>query len=408
MLELGAALAAEGYEVSLALPGPGAVAEAWPEAARPPYFYRADRGLLTYGRERVSPRQATWWPQLARTRRAARSLQDVIEVDRPDVIHSHSQKAHVFASLAAAGTGVPVVWHMRDILAGRFARGAMDALAAARAARVIAISAAVASQFRWARGKVTVVYNAVAAPGHLSRDAAARLRSSWGIPAGSQVAGCVGQIAPWKGQHVFVDAAAALAPAFPDLYFVVVGGPLYGADEYYAELRSRVKRAGLAPRFRFLGHRPDAPQCIGAFDLLVHAPVEPEPFGRVVPEAMARGVPVVAARTGGIGEIMEDGCEGFLVEAGRPGAAAAAAAFLLDDPVLRAEMGANGRANYLRRFTVGRLCREVRHVYADVLGGEGPAGVPVTVVTVGRRVSPRRRAGSPTPMGAKPLPRARR
>jgi glycosyltransferase involved in cell wall biosynthesis len=230
------------------------------------------------------------------------------------------------------------------------------------------------------------------------------------------VVGCVGQIAPWKGQHVFIDAAAALAPAFPVLYFVIVGGPLYGACEYRAELQRRVKAAGLAPRFRFLGHQPNAPQCIGAFDLLVHSPVEAEPFGRVIGEAMARGVPVVAARTGGIAEIMEDGREGFLVEAGRPGAVAAAAAFLLDDPPLRAEMGANGQASYLRRFTVRRLCREVMSLYANVLGGGAPdegdpetAAAPAGYEGSDRGLSSRREEPrAPTGAGAETPVRARR
>ena len=375
MLELAAALGREGYGVAFALPAAGPLADTLAENGEEFYYYRADRSVLDFRRGAASPFSLRWWRQAAKACGVARGLRRVIAAAQPDVIHTHSQKAHVFASLAAAGTGIPVIWHMRDILAGPFASTVMDVLAAVRAARVVAISDAVASRFRWARRKTAVIYNAVAAPAPFTRNAAARLKSSWGVPADSPVAGCVGQIAPWKGQHVFVAAAAALAPAFPDLYFVVVGGPLYGAHEYRAELLRCVKRAGLAPRFRFLGQRSDAPRYIGAFDVLVHLPVEAEPFGRVVVEAMARRVPVVAARTGGITEIMEDGREGFLVEAGNVGAAAAAAAFLLDDPELRAGMGAHGRASYLRRFTVRRLCRDVMRIYAEALGRDAPSQV---------------------------------
>ncbi len=240
-------------------------------------------------------------------------------------------------------------------------------MAAARAARVIAISNAVVEQFKLARGKAKVVYNAVAPPEPLGPEFVARTKSAWGIPQDARVVGCAGQIAPWKGQHIFVQAAAALAPAFPTLYFVVVGGPLYGAHKYRAELLRRVKRAGLAPRFRFLGQREDATRTIGAFDVLVHTPVKAEPFGRVIVEAMARGVPVVASRSGGVPEIMEDGREGFLVEVGHAGAAAAATAFLLDDPLLAAEVGARGCETYKRRFMVERLCQEVELIYYDVL-----------------------------------------
>jgi glycosyltransferase involved in cell wall biosynthesis len=108
---------------------------------------------------------------------------------------------------------------------------------------------------------------------------------------------------------------------------------------------------------------------MNAFDVLVHVPVEPEPFGRVVAEAMARAVPVVASRSGGIEEIMEDGREGFFVDAADAGSVAAALAFLLDDPPLAAEMGVRGCETYWARFTVERLRREVERLYELALLG---------------------------------------
>jgi glycosyltransferase involved in cell wall biosynthesis len=375
MLELAAALGREGCDVMFALPGAGPLAEILAQDGEEFIYYRANSSVLEFHRGAISPFSLRWWNQVAKACGAARNLRRVVLAVRPYVIHTHSQKAHVFASLAAAGTGIPVIWHMRDILTDPFARTVMDVLATIRAARVVAISEAVASRFIWARRKTSVIYNAVTAPTSFSRDAIARLKSLWGVPPDSQVVGCVGQIAFWKGHHVFIDAAAALAPSYPNLYFVVVGGPLYGAHEYQAELLRRVKRAGLAPRFRFLGQRADAPQCICAFDVLVHTPVKEEPFGRVVVEAMARRVPVVAARTGGIPEIMEDGREGFLVEPGNAGGVAAATAFLVDDPELRAEMGAHGRVSYLQRFNVNRLGRDVMRLYAMVLGKDVPRQV---------------------------------
>ncbi|MEE9457972.1 MAG: glycosyltransferase family 4 protein [bacterium] len=367
MLELARALGHTRYDITFALSGPGPLAKALAKAGERVYFYRAEPSLLNFHREAISPLSVAWWRHVGKVFRAARSLRSVIAAERSELIHTHSQKAHVFATLAVVGMDVPLIWHMRDVLVGRFARGIIDVLAAARAARVIAISNAVVEQFKLARGKATVVYNAVAPPEPLGPEFVARTKSAWGVPRDARVLGCVGQIAPWKGQHVFVEAAAALAPAFRDLYFVVIGSPLYGARAYYAELIRKVRRAGLAPRFRFLGQREDAARTIGAFDVLVHTPVKTEPFGRVIVEAMARGVPVVASRSGGAPEIMEDGREGFLVEVGHAGATAAATAFLLDDPLLAAEVGARGCETYKRRFTVERLCQEVELIYYDVL-----------------------------------------
>lgn len=383
MLELAAALDRKRYHVTFALPGPGALAAALEKAGERFNYYRADPSLLKFHREKISPFSFGWWRQFTRVLGAARDLRRVIAAERPDLIHTHSQKAHVFATLARVGPGKPVIWHMRDVLRGRFARAVMDLLAAFGAARVVAVSNAVVGQFKLARRKVTLVYNAVAPPESLGPEFVARTKSAWGIPRDARVVGCVGQIAPWKGQHIFVQAAVALAPAFPDLYFVVIGSSLYGARAYRAELLRDVRRAGLAPRVRFLGQREDAAAVIGAFDVLVHTPVEPEPFGRVVVEAMARGVPVVAAGSGGVLEIMEDGREGFVVGVGDAGATAAAVAFLLDDGHLAAEMGVLGRETYKRRFTVERLCREVKLIYGEATGsGIGPPAVSVEAASI--------------------------
>lgn len=400
MLELARALDRQRFHVAFAVPGPGPLARGLAGAGESLYFYKADPLLLDFHREAILPFSLGWWRQVAKVFAAARNLRGVIAAEHPDLIHTHSQKAHVFATLAAWGKGVPVIWHMRDVLLGRFARGIMDLLAAVAVRRVIAISQTVASQFKLARRKVAVVYNAVAEPRPLDREAAVRIRSGWAVPRDGRVVGCVGQMAPWKGQHIFVQAGTALAPAFPDLYFVVVGSTLYGANEYGARLVRAVRRAGLAARFRFVGQQEDAGRAIGAFHVLVHTPVEPEPFGRVVVEAMARRVPVVASRSGGIPEIIEDGREGFLVEVGNPGAVAAATAFLLDDPQLAAEMGAQGRATYERRFTVERLCREVNLIYREVLGR--PSRSRKSPVTLPLRRQPgrlRERVGAPSPGG---------
>ncbi len=353
------------------------------------YFYRADRRLLTFRREDVTAVRLACLSQLGRVAAAARGVRRIVAAERPAVIHSNSQKAHVFASLAAIATGTPVVWHMRDILPSGFARRLMDGLAAAAANRVIAISDAVGRQFTAARAKVAVVYNAVAPPEALSAEGVARVKRSWGIPRGARVVGCVGQLAPWKGQDVFVRAAARLAETSADIYFVIIGGPLYGAAAFAARLRREVKRAGLAPRFRFLGHRADGPRDIAALDVLVHMPLEPEPFGRVIVEAMARQVPVVAAATGGVPEIIADGAEGILVDAGDATAAAAAAARLLSDRRLAAAMGAHGRETYERRFTLERLSREVRLVYREVSRRVNGTGViPKTAIRSPGRFQP--------------------
>jgi len=368
LLELTAALDRDRYETVFALAGPGPFADILAARGEQVSFYNASRALLTLTRGCVAPWSAAAWRRAGDLATTVRNLRRLVAAAAPDIIHTNSQKAHVCGALASVGTSTPFLVHMRDILTPRFARGVVDLLAATRATRVLAISQAVARRFAWARRKVTVVYNAVAEPEATSPAAVRLLRAAWELPAGVRVAGCVGQVAPWKGQHIFVEMARRLAPDVPNLYFVIVGGPIYGATAYYDTLRARVVAAGLEDRFRWVGQHPDAAPLIAALDALVHVPVEEEPFGRVVVEAMARGVPVVAAATGALPELVTAGEEGLLCRPDDADDAAASLHTLLTDRAVAAAMGQRGRATFQRRFRVKRLAEEVAAVYDDLRG----------------------------------------
>ncbi|HVL91000.1 MAG TPA: glycosyltransferase [Actinomycetota bacterium] len=135
-------------------------------------------------------------------------------------------------------------------------------------------------------------------------------RTRLGIPEGRQLAVMVGNLIPRKGVGVIVDAAAALAPAHPDLQWVLVGG----GDQ--ARWRAQAERAGSAAAIRFTGPADpeDVPWWLSAADVAV-VPSLREPYGVAAVEALACGVPVVASRTGGLAEIM-DGDHGLTVEPG--------------------------------------------------------------------------------------------
>jgi glycosyltransferase involved in cell wall biosynthesis len=366
LLEFTGVLDRECYDVSFALPDTGPLAAALRDRGERVRFYRAPAELLKLSRAQLGPGQPGFRRQIRNALAAAASLRKVIAAEHPALLHTNSQKAHLLGAWAARGSDVPVIWHMRDILPSGFARAFADMCAAARAARIVAISKAVAGQFRLASSKVTVVYNAVEAPIPAGPADIAYIREHWCIPKGACVIGCVGQLAPWKGQDDFVRVAELLTAAFRGLYFVVVGAPQYGAYEYRDRLITAVKNAGLENRFRFIGHAANAAAMMAAFDALVHVPVEPEPFGRVVVEAMAAGIPVVAADAGGIPEILSDGREGYLVTPGKPLLAAAAVSRLLLNRDLAGSMGKRGCARYQSYFGVERLRGELERVWREV------------------------------------------
>ena len=133
------------------------------------------------------------------------------------------------------------------------------------------------------------------------------------LPMDSKVIGIVGNVRVWKGQKYFIEAFKYLAPKNPDLYGLIIGGWSEVDQEYLISLRQTVEEAGLTDRIRFLGYRKDTPALLSILDVFIHASIEPEPFGMVLPEAMAAKVPVIATRFGGPLEIFDAGGCGALV-----------------------------------------------------------------------------------------------
>jgi glycosyltransferase involved in cell wall biosynthesis len=163
----------------------------------------------------------------------------------------------------------------------------------------------------------------------------------------------VGRITPWKGQHVFIEAFAR-AFADGDERGLIVGDALFadsGGPEaaYAAGLRHQAEHLGVADRLTFTGFVDDVPSLLATVDLVVHASVEPEPFGLVVIEAMAAGRALIASAAGGPLEIVDDGVDGVLVAPGDVAALADAMRALADDPDRRAALGAAARRAILDR-----------------------------------------------------------
>lgn len=179
--------------------------------------------------------------------------------------------------------------------------------------------------------------------------------------------GLVGRICPWKGQHIFLQAAAVVRKAYPNTEFLMIGAALFGEHEFEEELHRLTRELALDDVVRFAGFRADVEAAIAELDVLVHASTIGEPFGQVIIEGMAAGKPTVATNGGGVPEIVQDGDTGLLVPMGDPQAMAAAISQLLANPGLAKAMGARGRKRVLDQFTVGHTARKVEDVYDSIL-----------------------------------------
>lgn len=259
---------------------------------------------------------------------AGRMIGTVAELARAirhhDVIYANSQKAFVLAALATRLIRKPLIWHLHDIIDdahfGAAQRRLQIALANRCADRVIVPSKAASRAFVASGGRAELV-QVVANGLDLARDAASSvsLRGELGLPPG-KLFGIFSRLAPWKGQHVAIEALMHL----PEAGCVLVGSALFNEDAYAARLRTLVAQLGVADRVHFMGQRSDVGRLMQAMDVVVHPSVDPEPFGRTLVEAMVLRVPVVATDTGAATEILEGGRAGTLVPPGDPAALAAA------------------------------------------------------------------------------------
>lgn len=171
--------------------------------------------------------------------------------------------------------------------------------------------------------------------------------------------GVIGRIAPEKGQLEFLDAARLIVQQLPDCRFVISGEPLF-VDLTIEKYAREVGRRAQGLPIDFLGWRDDVYSVMAGLDLLVVPSTREPATTRVILEAFACGLPVVAFASGGIDEVLTDNETGVLVKEHDSGAlAAAVVALLRSGEVELQRIGANGRQNWRRRFTVERFQQDV-------------------------------------------------
>lgn len=238
--------------------------------------------------------------------------------------------------------GVPVLWHVREILyVPAPVRWLFYKALSTCATRIVSISKAVRdsllAEAPYLVSKIVVIYNAVTAVEGQEKDVP--LREELGVQAGEPLVGMVGRISHWKGQEILAEAAALVLRRVPDAHFVAVGS--YFADEshYLVKLTTLIKSLELESRFHIVDYRSNVTDVYRTLDLFVLPSIKPEPFGRVTVEAMTQGKAVIATNHGGSPELIENGVTGLLVPPADPPALAAAIERLLLDSPMRESIG---------------------------------------------------------------------
>lgn len=303
--------------------------------------------------------------------RRREQLSEILRHRRFDLLHANSLAMGRLSGPVAVAAGLPSLAHLRDIIG--LSRQAIADLACH--GRLLAVSDAV-RQFHVTAGlpadKTLVLSNGVDLNEFQPRPSTGYLHRELGIPPTAMLAGSIGQIGLRKGHDVLMVAARRLAPRFPHLHWLLVGCRYSDKEEsrrFEAELHQAA--AALAGRFHFLGPRDDVARLLNELTVLVH-PARQEPLGRVLLEAAAAGVPVVATDVGGTREIFPPESDSArLVLPDDPDAMAEAVAETLADEPARRQRAARARRWVEQNFSIDRAAAGLLEHYRAILSGVG-------------------------------------
>jgi glycosyltransferase involved in cell wall biosynthesis len=287
-----------------------------------------------------------------------------------ELLYANTAKALVVAAVLAFLLRKQFCFHLHDIVnSDHFStiNRRLIVTLANRAHAVVVNSLATAEAYKRAGGKnrVRIIHNGFN-PIHLRSGSPTLSAGIWrgSLEQSFPVVGLFGRITRWKGQHVFIKALVQL----PDVHGLIVGDALFtGQDRRYnQELRELAVELRVADRIHFTGFCPDILPLLLSMDVVAHCSTSPEPFGRVIVEAMLAGRPVIATRAGGPLEIITDNLTGLLVEPGDPHALAAAIQRLLENREFATEMGRAAKRDAEQRFGMDRMLQEWNEYIEEV------------------------------------------
>ncbi len=300
-------------------------------------------------------------------------LRTLIKEGGYTIVHTHSSKAGLLGRWAAKMAGVPIIvhtvhgWSFHDrmppaklklyVLLERFASRFSDAV-------VVVSPNDIEKGLEQGIGQ-PADYHVIRSGVELDRFghpqvSPAEMRAQLGIPADALVVGSVTRLSLQKAPFDLADAFAEIHNKRPFTYFIIVGDGSLRPD-----LEARLQKLGIVDQVILTGLRRDVPELMAVFDVFVLSSLW-EGLPRVLPQAMATGLPIVCTRADGSAEAVVEGENGFLVERAQPKALAEKVLLLLDNAELRQKMGENGRSR-AHTFGARKMVQDIDKLYQKLL-----------------------------------------
>ncbi len=290
--------------------------------------------------------------------RASRRLRGIIVREKIDIVHARSRVPAWVAFMATRGTDAILITtahghYSRHIFSPMMGWGKFTIVPS------VVIGRYMMAQFKVPRENIRFIPRGVDLERYRFRGAPLEKRKE------GPLIGVIGRLSPVKGHVYFLKALALVRRGCPDIRAWIVGGVSPGKESYKEELEVWCRRLGLGGTLTFYGNRGDIPGVLSELDCLVMPSVVEESFGRVIIEAQAVGVPVVASRIGGINEVVADGTDGLLVDPRDHEGLAAAMTKVLEDRSLAIRLIENGRRKVEESYSLERMGARTLAVYRE-------------------------------------------
>jgi glycosyltransferase involved in cell wall biosynthesis len=275
-----------------------------------------------------------------------------------DIVYCNTSKALPYCFLIKYITSIKIICHCRDVERSALMRFFINVISD----KIICVSDFIRQKLQSPVHKTTVCYNCIdTAKVTLKRCVCYTLA----IDKTFTIAN-IGQAIQWKRQDLFLDIAASIIKARPEVHFLLVIYEMAKEDQSYLEhICKRIYQLGLESYFTVTGFQKDIYQLLSSVDLLIHT-ANNEPFGRIVAEALAMEVPVIASAQGGTSEIIVDNQNGFLIDNSDVDVFAEKAIYLMRNLSISIQFGINGRRTIEEKFNSAVQTRKIEAILNSI------------------------------------------
>ena len=278
---------------------------------------------------------------------------------KPQIIHANSTKAVLVSILPKVFAGSKLIWHMRDLRCSRLLAGICRCLSS----KVIAVSKAVKDKLVGLGVKaerIEVIYNGIA-----TDDIPAEIREK--DQSSPVTFANIGQFVPWKKQFLFIEAAERFLQDGSNAQFILIGDDIFARNgKYKKELISKVMTSPFAQNIKIIGWQDNLASYWEQIDCLIHT-ADAEPFGRVIIEAMAHGVPVIAVAVGGAAESIDNDNTGLLFALDDIEGLFRAMKRVSQNRDLAHNLAVNGRRHVISNFQASKTAEKIARVYEELM-----------------------------------------